>query len=63
MKWQEYQYRIYEYLQCFYPNCKLTYNVYLDSLSGGNKRQIDVLVEYELLGFSKYAIVDCKNYS
>jgi tetratricopeptide (TPR) repeat protein len=63
MDWKEYEDAICEALRQVYPNATIRRNVKLPGRYSRTKRQIDVLVEYYLLGKPAYIIIDAKKYN
>ena len=46
----------------YYPNVKVERNVHLPTIDGsGRKREIDVLLTVEILGYQNRWAIECKN--
>lgn len=61
-RWKKYENEIYNYLSNRFNTQRIYEDVYLKGIYSGVQRQIDILVEYEVLGFTERCIVDCKYY-
>lgn len=63
MNWKEYEDAVYEALSTAYPTATIRRDVKLPGKQSQTKRQIDILVEYYLLGKRVHIIVDAKRYT
>lgn len=63
MNWKEYEDAIFEALSAAYPSATIRRDVKLPGKHSRTKRQIDILVEYYLLGKRVHIIVDAKQYT
>lgn len=60
MTWKDYEYYIHRVLSDLYPEASITHNVQKLGFMSGTKRQIDILIEGNLAGYSLNIVVECK---
>lgn len=63
MNWKDYEKEIHDYFYQMYPNANVTYDARLEGRYSKKQRQIDVLIEDEIAGFSTRVVVDAKYFS
>ena len=60
MTWKDYEHYIHRVFSKLYPEASITHNVQKIGVMSGTKRQIDILIEGYLAGYSLNIVVDCK---
>ena len=62
MNWKEYEKKVLEYFQGRFPDAIIKSNVFLQGKLSGIKREIDILIETQILGHSILIAIECKNW-
>ncbi len=63
MTWKDYEHYIHQVFSDLYPEATITHNVQKIGVISRTKRQIDVLIEGYLAGYSLNIVVDCKYFN
>ncbi|MBW4621942.1 MAG: restriction endonuclease [Cyanosarcina radialis HA8281-LM2] len=63
MSWKEYEERVYKYFQYKYPDAILKKNTKLRGRLSDALREIDLLIEVEILGHSLQIAIECKDWN
>lgn len=63
MTWKDYEHYIYRFFSDLYPEASITLNAQKIGVMSGTKRQIDILIEGHLAGYSLNIVRKCKYFN